>query len=111
MGERRLCPSRALPEGGVLGLEVESGEGPLALVLLRREGRVLAWRNRCPHRGVNLDWVPGRFLDVEGRHLQCATHGALFRPEDGLCIHGPCAGEALESLPVEEREDGIWLLR
>jgi nitrite reductase/ring-hydroxylating ferredoxin subunit len=35
---------------------------------------------------------------VDGHHLQCATHGALFDPLSGVCISGPCAGDALQRL-------------
>ncbi len=65
---------------------------------------VRVYRNRCPHRGTPLDWQPGRFLDREGRHLVCATHCALFRLEDGHCVAGPCAGDALEALPTRAAE-------
>ena len=32
--------------------------------------------------------------------ILCATHGALFRIEDGHCLSGPCVGESLTPLPV-----------
>ncbi|MEE8263379.1 MAG: Rieske (2Fe-2S) protein, partial [Gammaproteobacteria bacterium] len=40
-------------------------------------------------------WVPDQFLDETGNLLQCATHGALFRIEDGFCVAGPCTGASL----------------
>jgi nitrite reductase/ring-hydroxylating ferredoxin subunit len=48
---------------------------------------------------VTLNWMPDQFLDLEGRYIQCATHGALFRFEDGLCLAGPCPGKRLEPVP------------
>jgi len=51
--------------------------------------------------------VPDHFFDAEGRHLVCSTHGAVFRPEDGYCLAGPCAGESLEPVPVEVREGRV----
>ena len=47
-----------------------------------------------------LDWVPDQFLAPEKDMIQCATHGALFRIEDGHCLAGPCTGENLTPLPV-----------
>lgn len=38
----------------------------------------------------------------------CATHGAIFRVEDGVCLAGPCQGDQLEPWPVIIREGGIW---
>jgi len=39
----------------------------------------------------------------------CAHHSALFRFDDGLCIDGPCAGAALEAVPVEVDLDA-WVV-
>ena len=59
-----------------------------------------AYENACPHTGGPLDWVPDRFLAPGKDMILCATHGALFRIEDGYCLAGPCAGERLTPLPV-----------
>ena len=48
------------------------------------------------------------FLDRERRHLVCATHGAIFRIEDGVCLAGPCQGDQLEPWPVALREGAVW---
>ena len=39
--------------------------------------------------------------DASGQ-LVCGIHGATFRPTDGHCTAGPCAGAALEPLIVEQ---------
>lgn len=104
-----LCAAADLPEGAPRAAEAAGRDGPLDLVLLRHRGRVLAYRNRCPHRGTPLDWVPGRFLSPDGRQLQCATHGARFRFADGLCVAGPCLGERLAAVPVIEADGQIRL--
>ncbi|RTZ74200.1 MAG: Rieske (2Fe-2S) protein [Gammaproteobacteria bacterium] len=108
MSGRILCSLDELAEGEPRGFSL-AGELPLELILLRRGGQVLAYRNRCPHTGINLEWLPDQFLDHSGRYLQCATHGALFRPEDGYCLRGPCAGYALEALPVVVKEGQVVL--
>jgi nitrite reductase/ring-hydroxylating ferredoxin subunit len=86
-----------LQEGGCRRVDLEDGR---SLVALRRQGEVRIFLNRCPHRGVELDWVPGVFLAVDGHHLQCATHGALFDPMTGVCISGPCTGEMLQTFDM-----------
>jgi nitrite reductase/ring-hydroxylating ferredoxin subunit len=98
-----LCRIADIPDGGGKGFVLE-GEERFAIFVLRRGDRVLAYRNRCPHRGTPLDWLPDRFIDTSGEHILCATHGALFRFEDGVCVAGPCRGARLE--PVEIRRDG-----
>jgi nitrite reductase/ring-hydroxylating ferredoxin subunit len=92
-------------EGVPASLHCQRGE----LIVLRWQGRVRAYENRCPHRFTTLDWVPGRLMSADGAYLQCATHGALFRVEDGLCIHGPCQGDALVSVAVTVREGVVQL--
>jgi nitrite reductase/ring-hydroxylating ferredoxin subunit len=62
--------------------------------------RVVAYRNSCPHTGGPLDWVPDQFLNLDGDLIQCATHDALFRIEDGVCVKGPCVGRSLTAVPV-----------
>lgn len=101
----RLCESDQLVEGQSRGIEVDGQ----SLILVRRRGRVYAYGNRCPHTGVNLDWLPDQFLDTSGDYLQCAVHGALFRIEDGYCVRGPCAGDALRRVAVREARGEILL--
>lgn len=99
MNETRLCGLDDIPDGGSNGFALMR-DGKQTLVLtVRRGDQVLVYYNSCPHTGGPLDFKPGRFLSLDKRHIQCSTHGALFRLEDGRCIFGPCAGEALR--PVE----------
>ncbi|WP_029654489.1 Rieske (2Fe-2S) protein [Marinobacter daepoensis] len=59
-----------------------------------------AYLNACPHLGIELNWLPGRFMDVDNLFIQCSTHGALFKPGSGECIAGPCQGDALTPLEI-----------
>ena len=68
---------------------------------IRQGDQVYAYVNSCPHVGTPLDMWPGRFLTRDGEYILCATHGALFRIEDGHCVAGPCVGRGLT--PVETR--------
>jgi len=110
MNPHRLCRPDELPHAEGRGFTVRHGARELNVFVIRRNGRAHAYLNRCPHTGVNLDWTPGRFLDWTRRMIQCSTHGALFRIEDGFCINGPCAGRSLVPLPVRERGGFIELL-
>jgi nitrite reductase/ring-hydroxylating ferredoxin subunit len=108
--ESPVCRLEDIPDGGVKGLVLPDPDGaPLRVIALRRGDQVLAYRNRCPHRGTPLDLRPDDFLDRDGCHLVCGTHGAIFRIEDGYCLAGPCAGDALEPIAVRV-EDGIVLV-
>ena len=101
-----LCNSEFLPEAQSRGFDVDG----LSLLAVRRNGQVFVYRNRCPHRGVALEWRPDQFLDSSASLIQCATHSALFLIESGECIAGPCEGQALTSIACREDQDGIWVV-
>ncbi|MDE3010947.1 MAG: Rieske 2Fe-2S domain-containing protein [Pseudomonadota bacterium] len=103
----RIGDAAALSEGGsALTFACVPGVDGFAV---RFRGTVHAWVNRCPHQGTPLDWEPGEFFDEQGRHLACATHGALFEPDSGRCVAGPCRGARLQAIAVQERDGGLYL--
>ena len=96
-----LCALNAIPENGTRGFTVDTKTGPRQVFIVRQGGACHGYLNQCPHTGVPLDWAPDQFLDITGKLIQCATHGALFRIEDGYCIHGPCAGQSLHRVQIK----------
>jgi nitrite reductase/ring-hydroxylating ferredoxin subunit len=74
--------------------------GPVDGFAVNVEGVVHAYVNRCPHAGTPLDLNRDGFLGADGRHIVCSRHGAVFTPETGLCVEGPCPGARLERLAV-----------
>jgi nitrite reductase/ring-hydroxylating ferredoxin subunit len=105
-----VCRSDALADGGDgVRFEVESGGQRHPAFAIRFGGRVYAYRNRCAHVGVELDWEPGRFFDADGIVLICSTHGALYDPRTGECRGGPCRGGGLEPVAVEELDGYVVL--
>lgn len=81
-----------LPDSDVQGL------------VLRTPVGLRAFRNQCRHWTVELDAGDADFWNPDLKMIQCKVHGALFRPEDGLCVHGPCSGHPL--IGYELAEDG-----
>jgi nitrite reductase/ring-hydroxylating ferredoxin subunit len=102
-----LCELTAIADGGALALDAP--QDGLSLVLVRRGKEVWAYRNRCPHFSVGLDYRPGEFSTYRGQVLMCAHHSALFRFEDGHCIEGPCEGSRLDAVPVRVVEGRVVL--
>ena len=92
------------------GLEAEIDGRREALLAVRRGGAVFVYVNSCPHIGAPLDFMPGRFLNAEGTHILCSTHGALFRIEDGACVSGPCAGDRLHPIPTVVENGKLFLV-
>jgi nitrite reductase/ring-hydroxylating ferredoxin subunit len=97
-----------VPPGRTAKVQLVCGGRAVDAFVVNHEGAVHAYVNRCPHVGAPLDLWPNEFLDEEGRTLVCATHGALFEPDTGRCIGGPCMGDALTRLPV--RREGEVLV-
>ena len=71
--------------------------------------QVYVYVNSCPHVGTPLDWTPGRFLSANGKRIICATHGAEFQIENGMCTLGPCQGEALEKVAIQIQDGTIYV--
>jgi nitrite reductase/ring-hydroxylating ferredoxin subunit len=108
MGEwRPLCRLDEIEDGTAKGFEIGSDARVRLFLVVRQGTQVFAYENSCPHTGATLDWQPDIFLTVERDLIQCATHGALFRIEDGRCVHGPCVGASLERIDARVKDNLI----
>ena len=98
-----------LPDGGLLEVEAEVDGTAESLIVHRAGDTVRAWLNICPHAGRRLDWAPGKFLLSKDGLLVCAAHGASFELHHGLCVAGPCRGDALRAVAVYVVEGDVRL--
>lgn len=103
---RFLCQVADIPVGEARALAPAPG---LSLFAVRTADRVHLYRNRCPHAGFELNWLPDRFLDRSGRYIHCQVHGALFDIASGVCLAGPCPGARLEQVAVSECSGALYL--
>lgn len=106
----RLCALDDLADPGARGFTAELGARPLEIFVVRKGDGVHGYVNRCPHTGVNLEWLADQFLDEDGALIVCATHGALFEIDSGYCVAGPCAGDRLRPVPVAVIDGDVVLL-
>lgn len=90
-----LCHSDDIAEGKSKGFQLDD----TFLFAVKKNNEIFLYQNSCPHLGIQLEWQEDQFLDIEGTMIQCSSHGALFRIEDGVCLLGPCLGRSLT--PVE----------
>ena len=104
----RLCALDEIKDPGAKGFRFREGDYLFLGFVVRRKGAVRGYIDRCPHAGTPLAMLEDRFLTREGDQILCSTHGALFRPSDGVCLAGPCAGLSLAPWPVVV-EDGVVL--
>lgn len=81
-----------------------------AIVLVRLEGELCAFRDLCAHRGTALS-----LGEVEDESLRCPYHGWRY-DRDGRCVHTPqrpdlarALNARLAKFSVEERYGLIWV--
>jgi nitrite reductase/ring-hydroxylating ferredoxin subunit len=98
---RVLCSLSELDETGSRGFAVGEGDWPLRGFVVRTATGVAAYVNTCPHAGHPLNFRPHKFLTPDRNLILCASHGALFARDNGLCIAGPCPGQSLRVVPIE----------
>lgn len=111
--QRLICASALVVERGK-GVRFSirrHGQGDdLPAFVVRFEGIARAYLNQCAHTPIELDWNAGEFFDDSRLYLLCATHGALYAPEDGSCLGGRCRGHGgLKPLQIAERDGAIYL--
>lgn len=97
---RRLCRLADLPDPGSARFELPEHPYGYSLCLVQVGGVVAAYINSCPHTDSPMDWSPGQFLSRDGQYIQCSLHGALFEPDTGVCVAGPCRGDHLRMVPT-----------
>lgn len=105
----RVCASAELAERGrAFVWDVIQWGQPVRAFVMRFEGRLVAYLNRCSHVPTEMDWRPGEFLDIDRRWILCSIHGAMYEPADGRCVGGPCGKGKLTALQVTEEDGEVY---
>lgn len=95
MTQRRLLLACELKDNQSKGINEAD------LFIVKHEGVITVYRNRCPHLGTPMEFMPDQFLSFDKSFVHCSTHGALFEHGTGLCVSGPCSGQHLTIVPHE----------
>ncbi len=107
---RQIAKVNEIPESGHRFIYRDGPFEEEGLLLRLPDGTVVAYKNECRHLPMPLDdREPRRLWDPSGSYLECSSHGARYRPADGLCIAGPCEGSHLRALPVHVRDGEVFL--
>ena len=108
--DRVICSSTQLETGGTgYKFNLISSSQTTPAFVIRFDGTVYGYLNRCAHLMLELDWDDAEFFDNSGDYLICSNHGAMFEPQSGECINGPCYGASLTSIAVREVNENIVL--
>jgi nitrite reductase/ring-hydroxylating ferredoxin subunit len=95
-----LCALADLPDPGARNFVLEIGGRRFHGFVVRHGKAVTGFVDACPHMGLPLAKRLDDYLTEDGALIECDWHGALFRPDDGVCVGGPCIGAALKPWPV-----------
>ncbi len=95
-----------IEDPGCREFSIGDGDWPFKGFVVRRGDEVFAYQNFCVHLGHPLNWMPDRFLTKDLTAVMCASHGALYEIDTGLCFAGPCLGKELIKVELAVR-DGI----
>ena len=104
--ETMLCALADMEDPGGKGLRVGRRE---PMFVIRDGETVYGYMNVCPHQGTTLDWKPDTFLTVEKDYIMCATHGAIFEKDTGVCVWGPCHGRRLAPIKIRVEAGNVVL--
>lgn len=103
-----LCASAELVDGGLaVPFDVQYGRDCLRAFAIRYNGQVHAYLNRCTHVALELDLLPNRVFDASGQWLICAVHGAVYAPDSGAGVDGPCRG-GLQKIELTESAGQVF---
>ena len=98
--EIAVGPLAEIDDPGCREFKIGEGDWPFRGFVVRQGDEVFAYQNYCPHAGHPLNMRPDEFLSLDRSLIVCRSHGAMFERESGHCVAGPCAGQALRSLPI-----------
>jgi nitrite reductase/ring-hydroxylating ferredoxin subunit len=109
MAEILICNAKDVVEGGKgIRFPVTVGGSDATGFVLRFDGALHAYLNRCAHVPIELDWSPGEFFESSGLYIMCATHGAIYLPDTGYCTGGPCRGARLRKISILEQNGQVF---
>lgn len=104
-----ICVLDELQDRSSKSFTIETESRSVAGFIVRiSAGEIYGYENRCPHTGVQLNWQPDQFFDIDNRFIQCGMHGALFEVESGRCIRGPCIDQSLTEMKLSIEDGVIW---
>jgi nitrite reductase/ring-hydroxylating ferredoxin subunit len=104
-----ICTSSDLPELGKVAVSLNYRGIREEALVIRYQGAVYAYINRCVHMPKALDCEHCHIFDETGRYLQCSMHTIHYDPTTGEALSEICLGKKLTAVRVEEREGTVYL--
>ncbi len=78
--------------------------------VIRFENQIRAYLNLCPHAGEPIAEKNQSAFNSDKRYLICREHFALFDPDTGKCVSGPCPIADLYKISIVQQEGMICVV-
>lgn len=105
----RIDGIAAMAHGETRTFEFPRNGRPAQGFLIRYHQGYHAYLNQCCHWPVPLDMGDGDFFYAAADRIMCKTHGAVYRPDTGVCDYGPCVNAQLDTYPLTVQGDCILI--
>ena len=105
MTDETLCRLDDIGEGEARAFGPFDGSRKKAFVV-RKNGRLSDWWDVCPHYGSPMAWRANAYLNAARDRIVCASHGAEFDIDSGVCLLGAALGQSLTRAPIQAMADG-----
>lgn len=103
-----ICKTSDLKPGVAEIYSVQCQEKYISAIIVIHQGKVFAYENRCPHNWRTLDSLASNINSGCRQYIQCSSHFAQFRKNDGYCEYGPCKGQSLIKLEICIKDDHVY---
>jgi len=108
--ERQICTLDELPVDTARAFSLGDDDWPFRGFVVRLGDAVHAFVNRCPHQKHQLNMEVHDFLTEDQQLIRCASHGAMFEKDSGLCVVGPCVGRSLAALDCRVADQNVLVM-
>ena len=104
-----VCASDALANGQHRKLKMVFEGREEECLVVRFDGKVYAYINRCVHMPRRLDCEQEWVFDITGRYLRCSMHGIVYTPQTGTSVSTMCEGDKLRAVEAYEENGEVGI--
>lgn len=105
-----ICRTSDLVADNTEAYEIKLKSDTLSLIITKSGGNVFAYENKCPHLLVSLNSAAKEINSSCKQYIQCSSHFAQFRKDNGYCVYGPCKGLSLIKLDIQVENGNIYYI-
>ncbi len=89
-------------------IQLKIGKQLQELFFFKVGNQYYGYLNLCRHWNIPLDYEDNDFFSDNKQFIVCKNHGALFDPQTGQCLSGPCEGKSLYQIQLINKNKSIY---